>query len=144
MARSKSATHLAPSATKTPRKSKPKKDKPHAQKATKKTIAQLIRKPHRWKPGSKRFLNIFLLILFKLIYSAVALREIRRYQRNTDLLIKKLPFIRLVREICAAVTNRTDFRFKSSALGALQEATEAFLITELESMFPTPLQSFIS
>src|ERR1041385_8483089 len=63
-----------------------------------------IKKPHRFRPG------------------VVALREIRRYQKSTELLIRKLPFQRLVREL--AVEYKTDLRFQSSAIGALQEASE--------------------
>jgi len=48
----------------------------------------------------------------------VALREIRRYQKSTELLIRKLPFQRLVREI--AQDFKTDLRFQSAAIGALQ------------------------
>ena len=57
----------------------------------------------------------------------VALREIRRYQKTSDLLIKKLPFQRLCREI----TSRIDpsLRFQTSTLQALQEATEVRLST---------------
>lgn len=47
------------------------------------------------------------------------MREIRRYQKSTELLIRKLPFQRLVREI--AQDFKTDLRFQSSAIGALQE-----------------------
>merc|ERR1712165_638226 len=56
----------------------------------------------------------------------VALREIRRYQKSTDLLIRKLPFQRLVREV--AQDFKTDLRFQSSAVMALQEASEAYLV----------------
>jgi len=56
----------------------------------------------------------------------VALREIRRYQKSTELLIRKLPFQRLVREI--AQDFKTDLRFQSSAVLALQEAAEAYLV----------------
>jgi len=56
----------------------------------------------------------------------VALREIRRYQKSTDLLIRKLPFQRLVREI--AQDFKTDLRFQSAAVAALQEASEAYLV----------------
>nr|KAK5435730.1 histone H3.1 [Exophiala xenobiotica] len=55
----------------------------------------------------------------------VALREIRRYQKSTDLLIRKLPFQRLVREIAHDL--RSELRFQSSAILALQDSTEAFL-----------------
>ena len=60
----------------------------------------------------------------------VALREIKRYQKSTDLLIRKLPFQRLVREL--AQEYRKDLRFQSSAIFALQEATEAFVTSLLE------------
>uniref|UniRef100_A0A673HCQ2 Histone H3 n=1 Tax=Sinocyclocheilus rhinocerous TaxID=307959 RepID=A0A673HCQ2_9TELE len=58
-----------------------------------------VKKPHRYRPGT------------------VALREIRRYQKSTELLIRKLPFQRLVREI--AQDFKTDLRFQSSAVMAL-------------------------
>ena len=67
-----------------------------------------VKKPHRYRPGT------------------VALREIRRYQKSTELLIRKLPFQRLVREI--AQDFKTDLRFQSSAVAALQEASEAYLV----------------
>ncbi|XP_009991261.1 PREDICTED: histone H3-like, partial [Tauraco erythrolophus] len=53
----------------------------------------------------------------------VALREIRRYQKSTELLIRKLPFQRLVREI--AQDFKTDLRFQSAAIGALQVSLAA-------------------
>ena len=56
----------------------------------------------------------------------VALREFRRYQKSTELLIRKLPFQRLVREI--AHDFKTDLRFQGSAVLALQEAAEAYLV----------------
>ncbi|KAF7301752.1 Histone-fold-containing protein [Mycena indigotica] len=63
----------------------------------------------------------------------VALREIRKYQKSTDLLLRKLPFARLVREIASEMTTDynghfTDLRWQSTALLALQEATEAYLV----------------
>ena len=67
-----------------------------------------VKKPHRYRPGT------------------VALREIRRYQKSTELLIRKLPFQRLVREI--AQDFKTDLRFQSSAVIALQEASENYLV----------------
>ena len=66
------------------------------------------KKPKRYRPGT------------------VALREIRKYQKSTELLIRKLPFQRLVREI--AHDFKTDLRFQSSAVLALQEASEAYLV----------------
>ncbi|XP_041825534.1 histone H3-like centromeric protein A [Melanotaenia boesemani] len=56
-----------------------------------------------------------------------ALMEIRRYQRSTDLLIRKKPFARLVREICQSFSIQT-LRWQVFALLALQEAAEAFLV----------------
>ena len=56
----------------------------------------------------------------------VALREIRKYQKSTDLLLRKLPFARLVREIAQGIKN--DVRFQSTAILALQEATETYVI----------------
>jgi len=58
------------------------------------------------------------------------MREIRRYQKSTDLLLKKLPFQRLVREIAQDFKN--DLRFQSTALLALQEASEAYLVSLFE------------
>ena len=65
-------------------------------------------------------------MLIIIITGTVALREIRKYQKTTDLLIRKLPFQRLVREV--ANDFKSDLRFQSSAIGALHEAVEAFLI----------------
>ena len=81
-----------------------------ASKAARKTAgpAPGVKKPHRFRPGT------------------VALREIRKYQKSTELLIRKLPFQRLVREI--AQEYKTDLRFQSSAVAALQEACEAYLV----------------
>ena len=67
-----------------------------------------VKKPHRYRPGT------------------VALREIRKYQKSGELLMRKLPFQRLVREI--AQDFKTDLRFQSAAVLALQEAAEAFLV----------------
>ena len=72
------------------------------------TSISLVLQPHRYRPGT------------------VALREIRKYQKSTELLIRKLPFQRLVREI--AQDFKTDLRFQSSAVLALQEAAEAYLV----------------
>src|SRR6185312_7047077 len=71
-----------------------------------------VKKPHRYRPGT------------------VALREIRRYQKSTDLLIRKLPFQRLVREIAQDFKN--DLRFQGTAILALQEASEAYLVSLFE------------
>ena len=98
--------------------------------ATKQPILAGVKRPHRFRPGT------------------VALREIRRYQKSTELLIRKLPFQRLVREIaqeykvCLLVllhypltdilVTKTDLRFQSSAVMALQEAAEAYLVSLFE------------
>ena len=71
-----------------------------------------VKKPHRCRPGT------------------VALRQIRKYQKSTDLLIRKLPFQRLVREI--ARDYLLDTRFTSMAVLALQEASEAYLVRLFE------------
>ena len=57
---------------------------------------------------------------------ALALKEIRRYQSTTELLIRKLPFQRLVREIGQQFMK--EVRFQSQAVGCLQEASEAYLV----------------
>ena len=68
-----------------------------------------VKRPHRFRPGT------------------VALREIRKFQKSTDLLIRKLRFQRLVREVVQDL-GRSDFRFQSNALLAIQEAAEAYLV----------------
>lgn len=60
-----------------------------------------------------------------------ALREIRQFQKSSDLLIRKLPFARLVREVTQLYTSK-EYRFKAEALLALQEAAEAYLVTLFE------------
>ena len=55
-----------------------------------------------------------------------ALKEIRKYQKSTELLLRKRPFQALLREVAAEVNN--DLRFQGSAILALQEATEAYLV----------------
>ncbi|KAK3202499.1 hypothetical protein GRF29_161g1452488 [Pseudopithomyces chartarum] len=60
----------------------------------------------------------------------LALKEIRKYQKTTELLLMKAPFQRLVREICQNVTTEDGpNRWQSQAVAALQEATEAFLVS---------------
>ncbi|KAK9533005.1 hypothetical protein VZT92_010362 [Zoarces viviparus] len=56
-----------------------------------------------------------------------ALMEIRKYQKSTDLLLRKGPFSRLVREVCQSFSGEA-FRWQVYALAALQEAAEAFLV----------------
>ena len=75
-------------------------------------IPMNIKRPRRYRPGT------------------LALREIRKFQKSTDLLIRKLPFQRLVREI---VTNyKSGLRFQIQAVLALQEASEAYLVKLFE------------
>lgn len=57
----------------------------------------------------------------------VALREIRKYQKSTELLVPKLPFSRLVREI-SNIVSREPYRWTVEALTAMQEATEDIVI----------------
>ncbi|EPR80016.1 histone H3 [Spraguea lophii 42_110] len=61
---------------------------------------------------------------------AVAIREIRRYQKSTEFLIRKLPFQRTVRALASEY--RVDVRFQLSALAALQEAIESYLVNLFE------------
>nr|GEX99525.1 histone H3.2 [Tanacetum cinerariifolium] len=63
-------------------------------------------------------------------FGTVALREIHKYKKSTELLTMKLPFQRLVREIKQDV--KTDLRFQSSAVTALQEVSEAYLVELFE------------
>ena len=59
-----------------------------------------------------------------------ALKEIKRYDSGTELLIRRLPFQRVIKEITEGI--RGDLRFQSTAVKALQEAGEAFLVGLLE------------
>lgn len=90
---------------KAPVKVKPKA----ADQVTRKTTTKAKeRKSHRFRPGT------------------VALREIRRYQKSIATLVPKLPFQRLVKEV--AQNLRPEFRFQSAAIGALQQASESYLV----------------
>ena len=75
-------------------------------------IPMNIKRPRRYRPGT------------------LALREIRKFQKSTDLLIRKLPFQRLVREI--ATNYKSGLRFQIQAVLALQEASEAYLVKLFE------------
>lgn len=97
--------------TKPPSKKEQKQLKKYAGKVPRNTTAAGsggIKKTHRFKPGT------------------VALREIRRYQKSSEMLIRKLPFQRLVREI--AIDFKTDLRFQAAAVEALQDAAESYLV----------------
>merc|ERR1711981_1399370 len=99
MARTKHTARKS-TATKTPKKGVAKTKAPKAPGG--------VKRAHRFRPGT------------------VALRHIRKYQKSTELLIRKLPFQRLVRYI--ANDFKTDLRFQSSAVLALQEAAEAYMV----------------
>jgi len=99
MARTKQ-TALKSTGGKAPRK--------HISSMKTKAAVEGTKRAHRFRPGT------------------VALREIRRYQKSTELLIRKLPFQRLVREIAQDI--KTDLRFQPSAIAALQEASESYLV----------------
>ena len=73
---------------------------------------QKKRKAQRYRPGT------------------VALREIRRYQKSSELLIRRMPFQRLVREI--AQVHNLYVCFQSGMILALQESAEAYLVGLLE------------
>lgn len=72
----------------------------------------VARKPYRYHPGT------------------VAMREIKKYQKSTELLIRKLPFMRLLRETISDLNK--ECRVQKSAALAMQEASEAFAIGVLE------------
>ena len=69
-----------------------------------------VKKPHRYRPGT------------------VALREIRKYQKSTELLLRKGPFNRLVREILQSDLGKHGLRWQQNAVIALQEAAEAYMV----------------
>lgn len=71
-----------------------------------------IRMPRRLRPG------------------ALALRDIKRYQKSVDLLLPRQSFVRVVRDIAAGFHDR--LRFQPAAVEALQEASECFLVTLFE------------
>jgi histone H3 len=81
-----------------------------------------IKKPHRYRPGT------------------VALREIRRYQKGTDLLIRKLPFQRLAREVLQDLNKPGSYphysveHFQATSLLAIQESVEAFSVGLFEDV----------
>ena len=69
-------------------------------------------RPRRYRPGT------------------VALREIRKFQKSNTLLIRKLPFQRLVREI--AQERKCDVRFQAGAIEALQHTAEDMIVELFE------------
>lgn len=80
-----------------------------------------MKKSFRWRPGT------------------VALREVRKLQKSTDLLVQKAPFSRLVREV--AESHKAGLRFQASAVAAIQEATESFVVSLLSDANLTALHA---
>ncbi|XP_007937064.1 histone H3-like centromeric protein A [Orycteropus afer afer] len=79
------------------------------------TLGTSSRRPGRWRPR--------------------VLKEIRKLQKSTDLLLRKRPFSLLAREVCAKFTRGVDFNWQAQALLALQEAAEAFLVHLFEDAY---------
>ena len=88
--------------------------KPVARRRAQRKSTGGVKKPHRYRPGT------------------VALREIRRYQKGVELLIPKLRFSKLCREVLQdmgkEVFGKPDWRMTLSSLMANQEAAEAYLV----------------
>tara|TARA_B110000902_G_C13903418_1_gene435330 strand:- start:79 stop:582 length:504 start_codon:yes stop_codon:yes gene_type:complete len=102
MARSKDTARKAP---------KVKKTKVGSKKAAKSASGVKKTTKRRWHAGT------------------VALRQVKKFQKSTNLLLRKAPFQRLVREL--AGNYKDGLRFASSAVLALQEATEAYVVSVL-------------
>ena len=80
-------------------------------KAKKSSGSSGMKKSFRWRPGT------------------VSNYQVRKLQKSTELLVAKAPFSRLVREV--AETHKAGLRFQASAVAAIQEATEAFVVSLL-------------
>lgn len=78
-----------------------------------KVLPRAVREHRRYRPGQR------------------ALKEIRIYQKSTDLLLRRLPFARLCKEVMTCFTTE-NYRWQASALLALQEAAEQFLVQIFE------------
>ena len=78
------------------------------------------------KPKPKPTKQVGTTTLRRFLPGTVALRDIRRYQKGTEMLLRKLPFQRLVREL--AQVEKEGIRFQASAVLAMQEATESYMI----------------
>jgi len=85
-------------------------------KTTKRKSAGRVRRPRKFRPVT------------------VALREIRKYQKSTELLIRKIPFQRLVREVFQSLFKTENYRVTPDSLLALQEAAEDFLVRMFEQV----------
>lgn len=84
-------------------------------------IATVRGRPHRARGFGKKSMR----------RGTLALREIRRLQKSTDLLIPRMSFQRLVREVAQGISP-SDLRWQSAALGAMQEAAESYLVRLFE------------
>ena len=92
MARTKTMARKSNNPSKGNEKNIGKKKPTKSLKQAKKSVAKTnIKKPHRFRPGT------------------IAAREIKKYQKSTELLLRKLPFQRLVREISSEI--KSDMRF---------------------------------
>merc|ERR1711915_836870 len=78
------------------------------------------KKEHWWKTASQG--------TKKLRYKSgmVALKEIRRYQKSTETVVRKAPFRRMVRDITSKI--RDDMRYQAQCLSALHEAFENYIV----------------
>ncbi|KAK4537333.1 hypothetical protein CDCA_CDCA12G3358 [Cyanidium caldarium] len=76
--------------------------------------AAATKRRHRYRPGAR------------------AIMEIRKFQKSTQLLLRRLPFARVVRELCERIFGTTIFRWQASALEALQTAAEDYLVRLFE------------
>ncbi|XP_073495690.1 histone H3-like centromeric protein A [Phyllobates terribilis] len=109
---SQSPQNRRPSTSQSPQSRRPSTSQSSPGKRTKKTT-----KRNRYRPGKR------------------ALMEIRKYQRSTELLLRKAPFARLVREVCMEYSRGMPYSWQSTAIMALQESAEAFLVRLLEDSY---------
>ncbi|PSN51104.1 histone H3-like centromeric protein hH3v [Blattella germanica] len=98
------------------KKRKSQKNKRKSSSASKTTTDEINFTKRRYRPGTR------------------ALMEIRRYQKTTKLLIPRLPFSRVVKEIISYIVppHLSDFRVQFAALEAIQEAAEMYLVQYFE------------
>jgi len=107
------ARKTLPAAVKQPARTSIGMKRPRKSLPTHQSVVQTPKR--RWKPGTK------------------ALREIRAFQKSTNLLIPRLPFARLVKELAQELSRQGGgLRFQSGALMALQEAAEAYIVQLFE------------
>lgn len=118
-------------------KGKPQKDL-HKKKQAKKMMkvnkiktSIAVKRPHRYRPGLK-FLSLIIILFLSILFylGTVALREIRRYQKSTKLLISRAPIERLIREVTEDVSPGK--RLQASAIDAIQAAAEDYIVQLFE------------